>query len=395
MLVEILKSTDLVEASRYAMLCRQLYPEDRHVLSQAVQLALLAGTNCEKDDFDQFNQLSVQGVDGFRQCDISEAMEVIRENQNRVSDLLEKYRKMEYPIHIYTDALHNQSMGYLLYSQWNVGVINVVYPLFVAEPTNLMISEGTQIILDYTACVSAFELDILDEVCERWHCFISPHLLPVILQEIVSLNAVQISQEVLHQELKKQIDCAQNLVQCSFTDTASCYYEAWYRVAKKKNLYIVCDDPLENTAFSLPDDWEEIRVPDDKFLSYLVILGILSNKDLNEGENADGYSLPEKDGFLLGTSILHTLAEKKLLITVTDAIQAQILTIQYNEVLGRSHQAHYRKSARDWLQRVYDKLAELIKRQELSLLSTAVGKGDNTMPCSSLLEEEFLYWKDN
>lgn len=80
-----------VEASRYAMLCRQLYPEDRSVLSQVVQLALLAGTNCERDVLDQFNQLSAQGVDGFQQYNISEAMNVIRKSQKRASDLLEEY----------------------------------------------------------------------------------------------------------------------------------------------------------------------------------------------------------------------------------------------------------------------------------------------------------------
>lgn len=395
LLVEISKSTNLVEASRYASLCRQLYPEDRSVLSQAVQLALLAGTNCEKDVFDQFNQLSAQGVDGFRQYNISEAMDVIRENQKRASDLLEEYRKMEYPIHIYTDALRNQSMGYLLYLQWNVGVINVTYPLFAAGSANLIIPEGSQIIIDYTACVSAFELDILDEVCEHWHCLISPHLLPITLHEIGLLNAVQISQEEADQGLKEQIDHAHNLVRCTFTGEASSYFDAWYQVAKAKNLYIVCDDPLENKDFPLPNDWEKIRITDGRFLSYLVSSGILSNRDLNEGEYEDGCFLPEKDGFLLGASILHTLAEKRLLVAVTDAVHAQILTIQYDDVLGRIHQAHSRRSARDWLQRVYDKLADLIKTEKLSLLNTLVGKGDDSMPCSSLIKEEFLYWKDN
>lgn len=395
LLIEILKSVNLVEASRYAMLCRQLYPEDRSVLSLAVQLALLAGTDCEKDVFDQFNQLSAQGVDGFRQCNISEAMDVIRESQKRGSDLLEEYRKMEYPIHIYTDALRNQSMGYLLYLQWNIGVINVTYPLFAAGSANLMIPEDSQIILDYTACVSAFELDILDEVCGRWHCLISPHLLPIMLHEIGTLNAVQVSQEDADQGLKEQIDHAHNLARYTFTGEASCYFDAWYQVAKAKNLYIVCDDPLENIDFSIPDDWEESRITDDRFLSYLVSSGILSNRDLNESEYEDGCSLPEKDGFLLGASILNTLAEKRLLVAVTDAVQTWILTIQYDDVLGRIHQAHSRRSARDWLQRVYDKLADLIKIGRLSLLNTAVGKGDDSMPCSSLIKEEFLCWKDN
>lgn len=395
LLVEILKSTNLVEASEYAALCRQLYPEDRSVLSQAVQLALLAGTNCEKDDFDQFNQLSVEGVGGFRQCDISEAMEVIRESQKRASGFLEEYEKMKYPIHICTDALRNYPMGYLLYLQWNVGVINASYPLFAAGPASLTIPEGYQIIMDYTACASSFELDILDEVCERWHCLISPHLLPIMLHEIGSLNAVQVSQEEADQGLKEQIDHAQNLVRYTFTGEASCYFDAWYQVAKAEDLYIVCDDPPENVDFTLPDDWEEIRITDEMFLSYLVSSGILSNRDLNEGEYEGGCSLSEKDGFLLGTSILHALAEKNLLITVTDAVQAQILTIQYDDVLERVHQAHSRKSARNWLQRVYDKLADLIKMEKLSLLSTAIGKGNDSMPCSSLIEEEFLYWKDN
>ncbi len=395
LLSEILKSTDLVEASRYATLCRQLYPEDRLVLSQSVQLALLAGINCEKDDFEQFNQLSSQEVDGFRQCNISEALKIIQENKIRVNDLLRKYQRMEYPIHIYTDALHNQSMGYLLYLQWSVGIINVVYPLFAAGPANSMIPEGTHIILDYTVCVSAFELGILDKACERWHCLISPHLLPIILQEIGTLNSVQVSQEESNQELKEQIELAHNLKQCTFTDTASCYFDAWYRVAKEKNLYIVCDDPLEDTDFSLPDDWEQIRVTDDKFLSYLVTQGVLSSNDLIGDEHIEGYTLSGKDGFLLGTSILYTLAERKLLVAVTDSIQTEILAFQYNEVLGRVYQARYRKAARDWLQRVYDKLADLIKTEKLSLLNTSVGKGDDSMPCSSLIKEEFLYWKDN
>lgn len=70
-------------------------------------------------------------------------MEVIRESQKQASGLLEEYRKMEYPIHIYTDALRNQSMGYLLYLQWNVGVINVTYTLFAAGSANLMIPEDS------------------------------------------------------------------------------------------------------------------------------------------------------------------------------------------------------------------------------------------------------------
>lgn len=161
------------------------------------------------------------------------------------------------------------------------------------------------------------------------------------------------------------------------------------------NKSIVCDDPLENIDFSIPDDWEEIRITDGRLLSYLVSSGILSSRDLNEGKYEGGCSLPEKNGFLLGTSVLHTLAEKRLLVAVTDAVQTWILTIQYDDVLGRVHQAHSRRSARDWLQRVYDKLADLIKIEKLSLLNTTVGKGDDLMPCSSLIKEEFLYWKGN
>lgn len=101
------------------------------------------GYRLQKGVFDQINQLSAQGVDGFRQYNISEAMEVIRESQKQASGLLEEYRKMEYPIHIYTDALRNQSMGYLLYLQWNVGVINVTYTLFAAGSANLMIPEDS------------------------------------------------------------------------------------------------------------------------------------------------------------------------------------------------------------------------------------------------------------
>lgn len=215
------------------------------------------------------------------------------------------------------------------------------------------------------------------------------------LYEIGFLNAVQVSQEDAGHRLKEQIDHAYNLARYTFTGEAFCYFDAWYQVAKAKNLYILCDDPLANIDFSISDDWEEIRITDNRFLSCLVSSGILSNRDLNEGEYEDGCSLPEKNGFLLRASILHTLAEKRLLAAVTDAVQTWILTIQYDEVLGRVHQAHSRRSARDWLQRVYDKLADLIKMEKLSLLNTAVGKGDDSMPCSSLIKEEFLCWKDN
>lgn len=394
MLIEILKSTDLVEASRYAMLFHQSYPEDQSALSVAVQLALLAGTNCDKSDFDKFHDLSVQGAGGFRQCSISEALEIFRANQQRADDLLRKYQKMECPVHIYTDALQNPPMGYLLYLQWKVGIPGVVYPLFATGPADLALDKDTQIILDYTACVAAFELDILNEVCSRWHCLVSPHLLPIILQEITSLNAVQISQEESNLQLKEQLDQAQNLIRCTFPDTASCYFDAWYQVAKEKNLYIVCDDPLDSTDFSLPYDWNCTRIADDNFLSYLVARGILSSNDLKDDEYTPDFTLPEKDGFLLGTSILQTLAERGLLISVTDSIQAQILTIQYNDVLGRVLQSQYRKSARDWLQKLYEKLAGLLQTQKLSFLNTSSSKGDNAMPCASLLQEECHCWAD-
>lgn len=64
-------------------------------------------------------------------------------------------------IHIYTDALQNSPLGHLLYLQWKVGIPGVTYPLFAAGPADLTLAKDTQIILDYTACVAAFELDIL------------------------------------------------------------------------------------------------------------------------------------------------------------------------------------------------------------------------------------------
>ena len=126
----------------------------------------------------------------------------------------------------------------------------------------------------------------------------------------------------------------------------------------------------------------------------LVARGILSSNDLKDDEYTPDFTLPEKDGFLLGTSILQTLAERGLLISVTDSIQAQILTIQYNDVLGRVLQSQYRKSARDWLQKLYEKLAGLLQTQKLSFLNTSSSKGDNAMPCASLLQEECHCWAD-
>lgn len=161
-----------------------------------------------------------------------------------------------------------------------------------------------------------------------------------------------------------------------------------------KNLYIVCDDPLDSTDFLLPYDWSCTRITDDNFLSYLVTRGILSSNDLKDDEYTPDFILSEKDGFLLGTSILHTLAERGLLIAVTDSIQAQILIIQYNDVLGRVLQSQYRKSALDWLQKLYEKLAGLLQTQKLSFLNTSSSRGDDAMPCSSLLQEKCRCWAD-
>lgn len=394
LLIGILKSTDLKEASKYAMLRHQLYPEDRSALSQAVQLCMLSGTICPKEDFEQFNQLSVDRIDGFRQCDIAEVLEIFRERNIQVDNLLTQYRNMEYPIHIYVDALQNQSMGYLLYLQWRVGLMDVVYPLFAANPSNLTISDGSHIILDYTACISAYELGILDEVCNHWHCTISPHLLPLILQELSELNSIQVSQEESNLQLKEQLDSAKNLVRYSFAEDATCLYDALYQTAKSKNIYMVCDDPLKGTGYIVPDDWNQFRITDNTFLSYLVALGILSSHDLKAEEYTPDLLLTERNGFLLGTSILHTLAGKNLLVSVTDSIKAQILSIQYDEICNHVQQAHHRRVAHDWLKKIHDKLADLLSKKKLALLNVSASKGRNEMPRSSLLMEEVQCWQD-
>lgn len=394
LLIGILKSTDLKEASRYAMLRHQLYPEDRSALSQAVQLCMLSGTICPREDFEKFNQLSVNRIDGFRQCDIAEALEIFRERSIQVENLLSQYRNMEYPIHIYVDALQNQSMGYLLYLQWQVGLMDVIYPLFATNPSNLTISDESQIILDFTACISAYELDILDEVCDRWQCTISPHLLPIILQELSELNSIQVSQEDSNLQLKKQLDSAKNLAYYPFAKEATCLYDALYQIAKDENLYIVCDDPLKGTGYVVPDDWNQFRITDNTFLSYLVTLNILSSNDLDVDEYAPVLSLSERNGFLLGTSILHTLADKNLLVPVTDSIKAHVLSIQYNEICNHVRQAHHRRVAHDWLKKIHDKLADLLSKKKLSLLNISASKGHDEMPRSSLLIEEVQCWKD-
>lgn len=394
LLVEILKSTDLEEASNYALLRHQMYPEDRLALSQAVQLCMLSGVACPKEDFEQFNQLAENRIDGFRQYDIAEALEIIRKRNMEVENLLSQYQKMEFPIHVYVDALKTYSMGHLLYLQWHTGIMNVVYPLFATNPTNLEFSDESQIILDYTACISAYELNILDEVCDHWRCTISPHLLPIILQELSELNSIQASQEESDIQLKQQIDSAKNLTHYSFVKDASCLYDACYQTAKEKDLYIVCDDPLKGMSYTLPDDWEQFRVTDNTFLSYLVTLGILSPNDLKADEYTPCISLPEKNGFLLGTSILHTLADKKMLVSVTDSMKALILTAQYDDICGRVQQMNYRRAAHDWLKKIHEKLANLLSEKKLFLFNMSASKREGEMPRSSLLIEEGRCWKD-
>lgn len=394
LLIEILKSTDLKEACRYAMLQHQLYPEDRLALSQAVHLCMLSGTICPREDYEQFNQLSVDRIAGFRQCDIAEALEIVRERNIQIENRSAEYRNMKYPIHIYVDALQNQPMGYLLYLQWRIGIMDIIYPLFAANPANLTFPDESQIILDYTACISAYELGILDEICDRWHCKISAHLLPIILQDLSQLNSIQVSQEESNFQLKNQLDSAKNLAHYPFTKDATCLFDALYQTAKEENLYIVCDDPLKGTGYIIPDDWNQYQIPDNTFLSYLVTLGVLSSYDLEADEYTPDLSLAEKKGFLLGTSILNILAEKELLVSVTDSIKAQILTVQYDEICNHVQQTLHRRNAHNWLKKIHDKLADLISRKKLSLLSASGSKGDDEIPQTSLLREEVQCWKD-
>lgn len=386
-LVSFLKTENLSEAFAYAKKTHDAYPDDKQVLVSTYHLGLLVGEGDLSDEWFALASGAKGNTPYLKSYTTEEVLKLIENSRKSADDRHQKYINMHLPLSTTIDFLSNTTLGENFYAQWENGVLGAAYIVSGTGVSNTVLAYGSPVILDYSACVTAIELDILTEVCSRWECYISPLLMPAISREIAELNSIQNSQ-VKNAELHEAAVSTPGLNIFSIPSGAAQNQLDLQAIAAVEQSYcIVADDLLEDLKKNAPDGWNEHRISHQEFIGYLKYLGISSDAAV-DAIIPDYVKNNSPKGFLLDSEILTALYKNDILQLAIGTISIAILEEQVSTAHNEVRRFHNQMKAAVWLKSaIHSTLAELINSNALHILPQPEQlKYDDRYPLTMLFE---------
>jgi len=321
---------------------------------------------------------------GMRLVDMNEFMKIQQEYTQNTNRLNQEYLNTKLPIHAMFDK-PNASMGYFFYSAWfhNSG-IPLLWAFGGKEVQNLRKVINDAVILDYTACLAIFCLDLFPMVEKAFaNILVSPNLMQCILHDKKhTVNPLQESVRVGYEVILSFFDRNPSSIEI-FEDahiTDISFAEAphdsiMYYAAIEKDALIVTNQFSTELLYQKPPPaaLKDLQLYESELWKILREMGLTKYNPSGPEPRDETIHvfLNEQRPLLISTHLLEELLRNTIIQDVTSffslvVIKHDIQVIErsiLNDKIGRQ--------CWEWLDKLQRKLTELISSQKISFCPVA------------------------
>jgi len=322
---------------------------------------------------------------GMKLIDMNEFMEIQQEFTQNVNSLNQEYLSTKLPIHAMFDK-PNASMGYFFYSAWfhNSG-IPLLWAFGGKEVQDLKGALNGNVILDYTACLAIFCLELFPMVEKAFtNILVSPNLMQCILHDKKhTVNPLQESVKVGYEAtlsfLNQSASSIEILEDAHITDIT--FAEApldsiRYCAAKEKDALIVTDEFVTEFLYqnSPPAAVKEMQLYESEFWKILRDMSLTKYNPPGPEPRDEIIQvfLNEQKPLLISTHLLEELLRNTIIHDITSFFSLIILRCDIQGIERCILNDKIGRQCWEWLDKLQRKLADLISNKKITFCSVAL-----------------------
>jgi tetratricopeptide (TPR) repeat protein len=368
-LIQHLERVNPDEAYKYAKQIAAYHPNNPQILMNWLNIGFktnhdneVAHLLTEIDALQKSRKSKHKANNQIQVRDIQSTLNFIKERQEQIKVTFDYYLNCETPIHIVLDQTSGKLSDFI-YSNWMNESGSALFWHYGGKPDTLFVKniQSKRIIMDYTACLTAYCLNLFPTLEEYFDIiYIEPYLLPVINSEITYIkNSGQPSREEKDRLLLNFIDTHKDKItiigQPRIEDIENAREVSGielddankYISAKSANAVIITD-AFSNELFKkqIPQEYDDIRERKQ------VLLDILIENDIFQGKittNESFRKIKIGDSILIDNIILDEIADRANFIDFVKLFKVHITQITYDNLQNTKRNTEYRRTLLSWM----------------------------------------------
>ncbi|MFD2170063.1 DUF4062 domain-containing protein [Tumebacillus lipolyticus] len=413
LLSDFLKHTQPEQAFRYAKKAVEKYPEKEHLYLHAMQIGHATNHDDEASEFLLEIRRRFPDSQNMRLVDFDDLMEINKQWQEQEQELQDMLSKGKIPLHIVTDA-QKSNLGGWFYQTWrknchHQGKRRPIIPLAFGAKYGKGLSEyqGDQIKMDYTACLTSHALQLFDLLKQAFSViYVSPDLIPSVLDEINRLNHHQPSVEMTRNKVLTEL----NRLPVKLTELLEpighqlgdtfLHEESLWKTAEHYKAWLVKDSFATEWLGkgTVPKELQNLQVYPHEVLHALIQKGELSIDSFVEMDHEQHPVRTEivdqlvkgSNPLLVDMLFLQEMAEHDWLEQLTDHFDVLVPTRVKQALEDEQEHTNIQRETIQWLEGLVEKLRNLLAEEKLHYLRSSKRESEDerlTGQMRDILEE--------
>lgn len=379
LLAKILETEYPGDAFNVLKRLHEKYPERLDIAQEAMSLGYASGNEAEAGQLMMKIYQKDTKSEHMKSMTMPEMLDFIKERTEKFEPINQQFRNGLLPTHSIYD-MQNIDMGFHAYSKW-ILKYNAFLPwAYGGRPEYSLVDvfKSKEVILDYTACITAECLDlfpVIEKVFEK--IFISPGLIALMYSEIGRLSNVQESMkkrfEILHRFFKDDENSIA-IIDDRFEpeDSIKAEYQdvTLYNTAKANNAYIVKNEFACKLFFgeNAPSELLEIQLYESELMKILFDKGLIPEQkyEIKPRQDRINEALESGKPFIVDNLILEELGKLGDLSNIASILPMMILKSEIDMIERAVEAMSNQNDCVQWLKNLRGRLIELKSKGKLS-----------------------------